>query len=313
MSFIDIIRTILFGDEIAIFHEFKKPPYGGGNQFLLALKNELQRQGFRVGGRVGRDTEALLMNSFNFAPEKVKGAKRNYPNLRIVHRLAGPIGIYRGTDTMIDRKTQNLNAELADATIFQSHYSADAYQKLGLEFTHPVVIHNAVDPEIFHPHGRIAPPDGIRKIRLIATSWSDNPKKGGPLLLWLDEHLDRNRYTLTFVGRTKAQFKHSKVIDAMPSRELADILRDHDIYIAPSQDDPCSNALLEALACGLPAAFLQSGGHPELVVDAGVPFHGTHDILYALDRIAADWHSYHDLIRIDSLEVVGKKYSDILL
>ena len=37
--------------------------------------------------------------------------------------------------------------------------------------------------------------------------------------------------------------------------QLAELLRAHDVYLAPSRDDPCSNALLEALACGLPAAY----------------------------------------------------------
>ena len=40
----------------------------------------------------------------------------------------------------------------------------------------------------------------------------------------------------------------------------------------PERDDPCSNALLEALACGLPAAYRDSGGHPELVGEGGLPF-----------------------------------------
>ena len=49
-------------------------------------------------------------------------------------------------------------------------------------------------------------------------------------------------------------------------------MRRNDVYLAPSRNDPCSNALLEALACGLPAVFRASGGHPELVGEAGVPF-----------------------------------------
>ena len=40
----------------------------------------------------------------------------------------------------------------------------------------------------------------------------------------------------------------------LASEPLADLLRAHDIYLAPSRDDPSSNALLGALACGLPAA-----------------------------------------------------------
>ena len=40
------------------------------------------------------------------------------------------------------------------------------------------VIPNAVDPAIFHPPASREPLDG-RRVRLIASSWSDNPRKGG--------------------------------------------------------------------------------------------------------------------------------------
>lgn len=311
MSFADLFRNLVPGPDLALMHEFHAPPYGGGNQFLLALRRELQRQGISVSGAPGRRTRALLMNSFNFDAGRVRRFRRMFPHLRMVHRLAGPIGTYRGTDIDVDRRTQTLNAELADATVFISDYSFRKYQELGLVYKNPVIIRNTVDPRIFHTDGRVAAPDGTRKVRLIATAWSDNPRKGGPLLAWLDEHLDRDRYELTFVGRTKAAFKNARVLGPVPSEELAGILRQHDIYIAPSQDDPCSNALLEALACGLPAAFLASGGHPELVGEAGEPFHGTDDVLQALDRIAADIPGYRGRIRVDSLATVAEKYCSV--
>ena len=104
----------------------------------------------------------------------------------------------------------------------------------------------------------------------MATSWSDNPRKGADVLAWLDRHLDRDRFDLMFVGRLPARLEHIRTVGPLDSRALADVLRDADLYLAASRDDPCSNALLEALACGLPAAFRRSGGHPELVGDAGM-------------------------------------------
>ncbi len=86
-----------------------------------------------------------------------------------------------------------------------------------------------------------------QKIRLISSAWSDNPRKGGPFLKWLDEALDWNRFEYTFVGRVKERFENIEHIQAVPSQELADILRRHDIYISVSLHEPCSNALLEAL------------------------------------------------------------------
>ena len=68
-------------------------------------------------------------------------------------------------------------ASYADATVFQSRYSLEKHRELGLELRDPVVIPNAPDPAVFNADGRAA----LRRrepVRLITTSWSDNPRKG---------------------------------------------------------------------------------------------------------------------------------------
>jgi glycosyltransferase involved in cell wall biosynthesis len=302
------IKLLLFGPEITIFHKFQKPPYGGGNQFLLALAKELKRRGYDVGNNVvGKNTKVALFNSFEFDQNKLKRYRKKY-GARMMQRLAGPIGTYRGEDTPIDRDLWALNGEYADATIFISDYSYKKYLELGLVFKEPYIIINASDPEIFHRRDRVAPPDGSRKVKLIATAWSNNPRKGGPLLSWLDEHLDHTKYELTFVGRTHATFKGARVIPPVPSEQLANILRENDIYIAPSEDDPCSNALVEALTCGLPAVFRRSGGHPELAKDGGEGFSTNEEALSAIDRVASDYLSYQSKISNPTLVQTVDEY-----
>ncbi|MEK7227477.1 MAG: glycosyltransferase family 4 protein [Patescibacteria group bacterium] len=306
--FINLAYRRAGGPEITIFHKFQKPPYGGGNQFLLALTKELKTHGYDVGNNtVGKNTKVGLFNSFEFDKEKLKKCRKKF-NAHMIQRLAGPIGVYRGEDIQIDHDLWALNGEYADATIFISQYSYNKYLELGLVFKEPYIILNACDPDIFHRRGRLAPPDGKRKIKLIATAWSDNPRKGGPLLSWLDEHLDHTRYELTFVGRTHAEFKGAKVIEPVPSEELAQILRQRDIYIAPSQDDPCSNALVEALTCGLPAVFLKSGGHLELVKEGGAGFTTNEEALKAIDEVAKNYRQYQDKISNPTLKETADKY-----
>ena len=87
-----------------------------------------------------------------------------------------------------------------------------------------------------------------------------------------------------------------------PRRSSAELLRGQDAYVAASLDDPCSNALLEALACGLPALYRRSGGHPELVGEAGVGFDGAEDAPAALDRLAADLESSRAAIVVPALD-----------
>lgn len=308
MSLLNKFKRMIDGPEITIFHKFQKPPYGGGNQFLLALSKELSKRGFDVGNNtVGKKTKVGLFNSFEFDQKKLKRYRGKY-GAHMMQRLAGPIGVYRGEETPIDRELWALNAEYADATIFISDYSYKKYLELGLVFKEPHIILNASDPEIFHRKGRIAPPDGTRKIKLIATAWSDNPRKGGPFLAWLDDHLDHSRYELTFVGRTRSAFKGARVIPPVTSEELANILRQNDIYIAPSQDDPCSNALVEALTCGLPTLFLRSGGHPELVKEGGEGFTTNEEALTLIDKITSDYSSYQNKISNPSLKETVDRY-----
>src|SRR4029453_18334024 len=53
--------------DVAVFHEFHPPPYGGGNQFLIALVGELQRRGLEVEtNTLSGETPGGLSNSFNF-------------------------------------------------------------------------------------------------------------------------------------------------------------------------------------------------------------------------------------------------------
>jgi glycosyltransferase involved in cell wall biosynthesis len=136
--------------DLAFFHEFAPPPYGGGNQFLVALKGELERRGLGIEvNRISGETPACLVNSFNFDFRRLRRFDR--PGCRVVHRVDGPIGVYRGFDDGTDARISAINGELADATIVQSTFSLEAHRSLGIELRAPVVIHNAVDPVIFHP------------------------------------------------------------------------------------------------------------------------------------------------------------------
>ena len=229
----------------------------------------------------------------------------------MVHRLDGPIGVYRGFDDGTDARIAQVNGELADATVVQSQFSREAHRELGIELREPVVIANAVDPAIFHPPAARDPLDA-RKARLIAVSWSDNPNKGAEVFAWLDENLDWERYEMSFVGRSPAAFLRIRVRGPVPSRELANELRRHDVYVAASRNDPCSNALLEALACGLPAVYLASGGHPELVGDGGLPFVSVEEVPEVLERLLGEVDDRRGAIRVPSLEQVADRYLEVL-
>ncbi len=294
---------------LALMHDFRPPPYGGGNQFMLAFKRTVEQRGIRCSANiVGRWTRACLFNSMNFDAAYLYDVKRRYPNIRMVHRVDGPKASYRGYDDGSDRKVWEYNRDLADASIFQSEFSLGEYRRMGYEFRSPCVIPNAVDSAIFHESGRIAPPDGCRKVRLISTAWSDNPNKGADTLEYLDAHLDKDRYEFRFVGRTSCEFNWIRLSEPVASPILAGILRQHDIYIAASINDPCSNALLEALACGLPAVYRKSGGHPEIVKNAGVGFVEPAEAPSAIEKVLREYLQLHASIEINRIEGITELY-----
>ncbi len=258
---VDWLRSRRNRADLAVFHEFRAPPYGGGNQFLLALVRELEARGLAVEeNRLSGGTPACLFNSFNFDFGRFRRFAR--AGARMVHRVDGPIAVYRGFDDGSDLRIRQINDDLADGTVFQSRWSLEKHRELGIDLREPVVIHNAVDPTIFHPPPHREPLNG-RPLRVVTTSWSDNPRKG-------------------------------------------------DVYLATSRDDPCSNALLEGLACGLPAAFLRRGGHPELVGEGGIGFDEAGEVPAVLERLRDEHDARRAAIRVPELAKVAGRYLEAL-
>jgi glycosyltransferase involved in cell wall biosynthesis len=296
--------------DVAVFHEFVPPPRGGGHQFLAALIGELRRKGVDVEvNRISGATPACLFNSFNVDAGRLRRFSRD--DCRLVHRVDGPIGVYRGFDDGTDRRIVELNHELANATVFQSRYSLEMHAEVGFELRDPVVIRNAPDPALFHPDGRAPLPD-TGPIRLITTSWSDNPRKGAAVIAELERLVDPARFELTFVGRAPVAFDRARMIPPVPPAEVAELLRAHHVFVFASLNESCSNSLLEALACGLPALYVDSGSNAEVVGDGGLAFTDAPDAAARLDELVVRWKELQAAISVPSLAETGGSYLEVL-
>jgi glycosyltransferase involved in cell wall biosynthesis len=278
---------------------------------MLALRGAFEVMGVTVyDNRMAGDVDVHICNSAWFNAKRFLAAARR-GGFRMLHRIDGPISLIRGSDRDLDDQVFELNAQLAAATIIQSGWCFRRLLEMGFKPVRPMIITNSVDGNIFHPRGR-AVFDPHRKIRLISASWSNNPRKGGPVYQWLDEHLDWNRFEYTFVGRTQERFVNIKHVPAVPSEELAELLRQHDIYITASERDPCSNSLVEALACRLPAIYLNDGGHPEIVGLGGLSFEKREEIPGQLDRMTAYYDEFQSLICIPTIEEIARTYLNVI-
>lgn len=290
---------------IHILYEFREGAWGGGNQFLKALREYFRKTG--VYSESPEDADMILFNSHHFFDDVFR-IKKKYANKIMIHRVDGPISYVRGRDKILDEIIFQFNELFADGTVFQSNWSREKNYEIGMKkFPHKAIIMNAPDPTIFNPKDKKSF-DGKNKIRLIATSWSANIRKGFDIYKFLDKHLDFNKYEMTFVGRSPINFKNIKWIKPVPSQQVANILKEHDIFVMASRNDPCSNSLIEALHCGLPAVARNDGGHPEIIGEAGEFFEDGEGVTKAIEEVAQNYRYYQARINLPTFDQVGQKY-----
>ena len=149
------------------------------------------------------------------------------------------------------------------------------------------VIYNAVDPQEFGPHVRKGR-DATRAQLGIASSTvaflllgSGYARKGVPAALQALTRLPSSAH-LVVVGRDKELARYTalarrlgvanRVSFAGPHADPRPFLGAADAFVLPTLYDPLSNAVLEALACGLPVVTSRRCGAGELVAahDAGM-------------------------------------------
>ncbi len=290
---------------ITIHYKFHKPPWGGANQFLLALSKKISEKGWTVHKSLTTKTQKILFNSFLIDFDKMNKIKKNTKFL--INRIDGPTVLVRSKDKEIDDNIFKLNRDKANVSVFQSEWSLFESLKMGYKPVNPILITNAVNAHIFNNNNRISF-NNNRKIKIISSCWSPNPMKGEVIYKWLDENLDWEKYEYTFVGRVTKDLKNINIIEPVASEELSELLKKHDVFITASKNDPCSNALLEALACGLPVIYKINGGHPELVAYGGLGFDDKKEIPRLLNMIMDNYQTFQKLIRIHDMDYISDKY-----
>ena len=148
------------------------------------------------------------------------------------------------------------------------------------------VIYNAVDPREFNPgvrshraatRARLGFSDTDVIFLLVGSGYA---RKGVPVALRALARLPA-RARLVVVGRDKHALRYEalarragvrdRVVFAGPQQDPRPYLGAADAFVLPTLYDPLSNAVLEALACGLPVVTSNRCGAGELVIahDAG--------------------------------------------
>lgn len=293
---------------INILFNFVEGPWGGANQFLKALREKWREIG--VYEEEPFNADIVLYNSYPFRYEEsfntLYKAKRRNNNLLIIHRIDGPISYARNTDFLVDKIIYYFNEKTADGTIFQSNWSKNANMKSGLKTNKfETVIFNAPNPEIFY---RRQKPCDNDKIKIITNSWSSNKNKGFDIIEFLNDNLDFDKYHLTVIGNMPKHYENLSYTPPMASKELANVMRKHDIFLFPSIIESCSNSLIEAIHCGLPVLARNSTSNPEIVKNAGVLFNGKEDVIEKLGLLVQNINSYNTKLELPDIEKIADLY-----
>ena len=255
--------------------------WGGGNQFLTFLKKEFIKKNIYTN-KVSQ-ADIVIINSFENFNNIIK-LRNRYPYKKIVHRMDGLTQLYNNFLDRRDLLSFFLNKEVACATIYQSEWSKSKITELSkFKNRYQKVIINNVNTNIFF-NKREEKLKKNKKLKLISSSWSKNFKKGFNTIKWLDENLDFNKFEYTFVGNSPIKFKNIKMIKPLNSKLLNNELNKHNIFISPTQQEACSNAILEANACGLYTLALKDGGNPEIIQDQKLLFENEKDLMNKLEN-----------------------------
>jgi len=280
-------------------------PWGGGNQFLKNLRKIWSEK--ELYAEKPEDADCILFNSHQNLQDVMK-SRLKFPEKIYIHRIDGPISKYRGRNRFLDRLIFLFAEDLADGTVFQSRWSYEQSVLMGHKPNANVrIIHNASDPGIFKP-AKMNSWSGTGKVKLVATSWSTNERKGFDVYEYLDSALNFEDYEFTFVGNSPVKFKNIKHITPVPPNEVAVYLSEADIFVSATGLESCSNSIIEAMSCGLPVVYREGSSNGEIVNDSGIPFLDKGDIISAIEQIKNNYQKYRSAVNPEKLEEAAGQY-----
>jgi glycosyltransferase involved in cell wall biosynthesis len=208
---------------------------------------------------------------------------------------------------------RTIRARLASRVVYQSLFAHHWWERVNGSTRVPcTVIYNGVDLNAFKPDGKPTPPEDLWRILMVEGNLMGGYEHGLQAAVEFAERLgnqlqagfqkhpglltspDHSRpVELMVVGRVapeiqkqwEASFSHRGFpsnltltwVGLVPADRIPEINRSAHLLYAADVNPACPNAVIEALACGLPVIAFDTGSLPELVTNASgrlVPYGG---------------------------------------
>ncbi len=255
------------------------------------------RRGIGVTHDPSDSPDAVLIIGGTSKARPLRSARRK--GVRIVQRLDGINWIHRRRNTgwrhFLRAEYGNLilsqiRATLATSVVYQSEFSRGWWEDwYGRTKVPAVTVHNGVDLEVYSPEGPVEQASERCRLLVVEGNLGGGYDMGLESGLQLAEMLaDRHGLELELMVVGKITSKHREAVQRrarvpiiwmgpVAHERIPAINRSAHLLFSSDLNPACPNAVIEALACGLPVVAFDTGAVKELVVgDAGrvVPYGG---------------------------------------
>lgn len=287
--------------KVSIGFNYTTMPYGGGNSFVKNLCERLTQDGHHVVHTLqDNDIDIILLIN----PLKTS-ERATFNNVDIEYYLnfinENAISFQRFNDCDERKDSKNINSKLIkknkpiDINLFVSSWLKDIFRVITLNKPSEVIL-GGPDRKIFNQVNK-SKWNKQFPIKLVTHHWSNHKNKGYETYQYIDKLLERedlkNKVEFTLIGNIPSEynFRNTKLIPPLSSKELSTELKKNNIYITASKNEPSGNHHMEAALTGLPILYLDSGGVTEYCKNYGLSF-TEENFLDMFEKLIEDFEIY---------------------